>query len=96
MDLGNSFNLAWIGLSFDSYSGSDAANQYTVLGSNDAQSWVTLVDNTENQIPGYQNKILSGKYRNVRVNVIDIYNVDHGKSAAWEVGLYEVFVYESK
>lgn len=95
VDLGKSYNLAWIGLSFLSYGGSDAANQYTILASNDAQSWVKLIDNSQNQLPGYQSHILSGAYRYVQVDDINIYDVDHGKGADWEAGVFEISVYGS-
>jgi hypothetical protein len=95
VDLGKSYNLAWIGLSFLSYGGSDAANQYTILASNDAQSWVKLIDNSQNQLPGYQSHILSGAYRYIQVDDINIYDVDHGKGADWEAGVFEISVYGS-
>lgn len=93
VDLGQSYSLAWIGLSFQSIGGSDAVNRYTISGSNDASSWTKLVDNTDNLVPGFQSHILSGNYRYVRLDDYSIYDVDHGKEADWESGVYEISVY---
>lgn len=95
VDLEHVYDLAWIGLSFRSIGGSDAANQYTVQVSKDAQSWVTVIDNSANQIPGYQNHNLNGSYRHVQIYGINVQDVDHGKSADWEAGIFEVSVYGS-
>ncbi|KUJ08643.1 uncharacterized protein LY89DRAFT_724696 [Mollisia scopiformis] len=96
VDLEQNYNLAWIGLSFMSVGGSDCVNRYTVSGSTDDSSWIQLVDNTENLIPGYQAHILSGSYRYVKINDYSIWDVDHNKEADWEAGVYEISVYGSE
>lgn len=96
VDLGAVYDIAWIGLSFYSVGGSDAANRYTVSGSTDNSYWYTLVDNTENLHPGYQDHVVSGSYRYIKLNDYSVWDVDHNKEADWEVGVYEVYVYGSE
>ncbi|KAK9334419.1 hypothetical protein V1521DRAFT_442996 [Lipomyces starkeyi] len=48
VDLEKGYNIDWIGLSFLSVGGSDAANRYIVQGSTDGNYWYPLVDNTDN------------------------------------------------
>ena len=93
VDLGNVYSLAWIGLSFKSIGGSDAVNRYTVAGSIDGKRWMELVDNTRNLVPGFMNHGLTGAYRYVQVNSFAIWDVDHGKEADWETGVYQISVY---
>ena len=93
VDLGAVFSLSWIGLSFMSVGGSDAANQYTIVGSVDSRHWKELVDNTRNIMPGYMNHRLDGSYRYVQLDDLKVEDVDHNKEADWEVGLYQVSVY---
>ncbi|OIW30391.1 coagulation factor 5 8 type domain-containing protein [Coniochaeta ligniaria NRRL 30616] len=95
VDLGQVYNLAWIGLSFQSVGGSDSVNRYTVSASADNSYWVQLVDNTQNLIPGFTAHVLSGSYRYVKINDYSIWDVDHNKEADWEAGVYEVSVYGS-
>lgn len=93
VDLGQVYNLAWIGLSFMSVGGSDAVNRYVVSCSVDGSSWSQLVNNTGNLNPGFMAHVLSGRYRYVRLNDYSVWDIDHGKEADWEVGVYEISVY---
>ncbi|EFW99717.1 coagulation factor 5 8 type domain containing protein [Grosmannia clavigera kw1407] len=97
VDLGQTYALEWIGLSFLSVGGSDAANRYTLTGSNDGATWHQLADNTANLQPGFCDHIVTGNsYRYVRLDVSSIYDVIHDQEADWEAGLYEVYVYGQK
>ncbi|KAL2851108.1 hypothetical protein BJY01DRAFT_245210 [Aspergillus pseudoustus] len=93
VDLEDSYALSWIGLSFRSVSGSDAATRYLVYGSNDDTQWDLLVDNTQNGQPGFADHKLSGRYRYVKVTVTSVFDVAHGKGADWQLGVYEISVY---
>jgi len=96
VDLGQNYDLAWIGLSFVSVGGSDAANRYTVAASNDTSYWYPFVDNTENTHPGYMAHTLSGSFRYIKIEDFSVFDVDHNKEADWEVGVYEISVYGSE
>ena len=93
VDLGEVHSLSWIGLSFMSIGGSDAAYRYTIAGSADGKHWVELVDNTRNLSPGFMNHNVDGRFRYVQLNDLGVEDVDHNKEADWEVGLYQVSVY---
>ena len=93
VDLGGIHQLAWVGLSFVSIGGSDAANRYTVLGSADGQKWIELIDNTANVRPGFMNHDVAGAYRYVQLNDFSVFDVTHGKEADWELGVYQISVY---
>ena len=96
VDLKSPSHLSWIGLSFRSVSGSDCVERYTLYGSKDNETWVELVDNTDNDNPGYKSHIVSGTYRYVRLNTSSVYDIVHDTEATWEVGLYEASIYGTK
>lgn len=93
VDLGAVYTLDWVGLSFLSIGGSDAANRYTLAGSVDGTRWIELVDNTQNVRPGYANHDLQGQFRFVQLNDMSVWDVDHNKEADWETGLQQLSVY---
>jgi hypothetical protein len=96
VDLGQVYDIAWVGLSFMSVGGSDAANRYTVTASTDGSYWWTLVTNLDNTSPGWQDHVVSGSYRYIKLNDYSVFDIAHNKEADWEVGVYEVYVYGSE
>lgn len=95
VDLGDSHDLSWIGLSFMSVGGSDAVTRYTVSGSNDKKAFKVLHDNTNNLQPGFQSHALDGSYRYIQIDVISVWDVAHNTEADWEAAAYEISVYGS-
>lgn len=93
VDLGAAHRLTRVGLSFKTVGGSDAADRYTVETSNDKVHWTEQVDNTQNNVVGYQSHGLNGKFRYVRVTDFSTYDIAHHKEADWETGLYEISVH---
>ncbi|KAJ9134339.1 Coagulation factor 5 8 type domain-containing protein [Pleurostoma richardsiae] len=93
VDLGDSYGLSWIGLSFRSVSGSDSVERYLLSGSVDGETWTQLVDNTANILPGYKSHLIDGTYRYVRLNTTSVWDVVHNQAATWQAGLYELSVY---
>lgn len=93
VDLGQAYDLSWIGLSFMSVGGSDAVNRYTVSASKDLATWTILADNTQNLQPGFQPHRLSGEFRYVKLIDYSVWDVAHNKGAEWQAAVYEVSVY---
>lgn len=93
VDLGETYDLDRIDISAHTVGGSDAAHRYTVYGSNDNTNWTLLFDNSDNSRVGFQSNSLEGEFRYVKLHVNDVWDVAHGRSAAWEAGLHEVSVY---
>lgn len=94
VDLEEVHSLSWIGLSFLSVGGSDAVHQYLIKASNDGENWEEIVDNTQNNQPGFMSHRLDGlRYRYIELYDFNVLDVVHNKDADWEVGVYEVSVY---
>jgi hypothetical protein len=97
LDLGKKRKLTNVALSFKSVGGSDSAHRYTILGSNDNKNWTTLVNNNQNNIPGFQAHELTGNtYRYLKFQNNQVFDIVHNKSADWARGLYEMTVRAEK
>lgn len=93
VDLGRIRDLSRVDLSWRSYNGSETYSGYTVSGSVDGETWVSLVDRPANTTVGFTTDGLSGRYRHVRIEVHKVVNDHNGNGAAWAAGLVEVQVY---
>jgi len=94
VDLGAPSDLSWLGISFKTVSGSDNVHRYIVNGSLDGTRWTEIADNSQNMRIGYQDHLVSGRYRYVRIDVYDSFDLAHGRSGAtWATGIYEVSVH---
>lgn len=95
VDLGADHVLAQVDLTPRQVGGSETYVQYNITGSTDRQAWMTIVDETANQSPGFRTAVVSetGKFRYVRVNVHNVINVHNDNEADWAAGLHEVTVY---
>lgn len=93
VDLGRTRDLSRVDLSWRSYNGSETYSGYTVSGSVDGETWVSLVDRSANTTVGFTTDGLSGRYRHVRIEVRKVVNDHNGNGAAWAAGLVEVQVY---
>ncbi|MCL1631959.1 chitobiase/beta-hexosaminidase C-terminal domain-containing protein [Sporolactobacillus sp. CPB3-1] len=97
LDLGQKRKLTNVALSFKSVGGSDNAHRYTILGSNDNKNWTTLVNNNQNNIPGFQAHDLTGNtYRYLKFQNNQSFDIVHNKDADWARGLYEMTVRAEK
>ncbi|WNI31870.1 discoidin domain-containing protein [Streptomyces sp. ITFR-6] len=97
VDLGQQRDLTNVAMSFKSVGGSDNAHRYTILGSNDNKTWTTIVNNNQNNFPGFQAHDVTGKqYRYVKLQNKDSYDVVHNRSADWARGLYEMTIRAKK
>jgi hypothetical protein len=93
VDLGRKRDLSRVDLSWRSYNGSETYSQYTISGSKDGRTWVTLADRSANKTVGFTTDALDGRYRHVRIEVRNVVNNHNGNGAAWAAGLVEVQVY---
>lgn len=93
VDLGQSFDLSRVDLSWRSYNGSETYSGYTVEGSTDGTTWTRIVSRLANRSTGFTSDELSGSYRYIRVNVAKVVNDHNGNEADWAAGLVEVQVY---
>ncbi|MEW9555345.1 discoidin domain-containing protein [Nonomuraea sp. NPDC050783] len=97
LDLGQPRDLTTIGLSFRAVGGSDAAHRYTISGSNDNQNWTTIVNNNQNDFPGFQSHDLTGRtYRYLKYQNNDVWDVIHNWRADWARGMYEMTIRAEK
>jgi hypothetical protein len=104
LDLGRQRDLKTIGLSFKSVGGSDNAHRYAIYATNDVDAngvptnWQTVVNNKQNNVPGFQGHNLEGaSYRYVKWENSDNVDMAHGKTGqAWSRGLYELTVSATK
>ncbi|MFC8830418.1 discoidin domain-containing protein [Streptomyces sp. NPDC057137] len=97
VDLGQQRDLTNIAMSFKSVSGSDNAHRYTILGSNDNKTWTTIVNNNQNNFPGFQAHDVTGeKYRYVKLQNNDSLDMIHNKGAEWARGLNELTIKANK
>lgn len=92
VDLGDTYNLSWAGLTFRSVGGSMSVSLYKISGSTDNETWSELVDNSAHRLPGHKSHLLEGLYRYIRLDVSSVYDVEHNTSASWQAGLYEVTI----
>lgn len=74
--------------------GSDTAYRFKLEGSRDKQSWVELVDGSQNPVVGFvTNPIADNRqHRYVRLTVTDVLNVHNGNRALWADGIIELEV----
>jgi hypothetical protein len=93
VDLGRTFDLSRIDLSWRSYNGSETYSGYTVEGSADGATWTRIVSRLANRSTGFTSDGLEGSYRYVRVSVSKVVNDHNGNEADWAAGLVEVQVY---
>jgi hypothetical protein len=104
LDLGQQRDLGTIGLSFKSVGGSDNAHRYGIYATNDVDAagnptnWKIIVNNKQNNVPGFQGHNLDGdSYRYLKYVNVDNVDMAHGKTGqAWSRGLYEMTVSAKK
>ncbi|NNC11826.1 family 43 glycosylhydrolase [Planctomonas sp. JC2975] len=93
VDLGRTFDLSRVDLSWRSYNGSETYSGYTVEGSTNGTDWTRIASRLANRSTGFTSDGLSGSYRYVRVSVSKVVNDHNGNEADWAAGLVEVQVY---
>ncbi|MHA7985544.1 chitobiase/beta-hexosaminidase C-terminal domain-containing protein [Rathayibacter sp. CAU 1779] len=93
VDLGRSFDLSRVDLSWRSYNGSETYSGYTIEGSADGNTWVRIVSRLANRSTGFTSDDLAGSYRYVRVSVSKVVNDHNGNEADWAAGIVEAQVY---
>ena len=87
LELPEAATLSGVGFSSRLIGGSEATHYYQVLGSNDGQTWDTLVDAVDNTILGHNYQAASGVYKFVKLNITGNSRGD------WASGVYELAVY---
>lgn len=98
-DLGQVCDLANIQTSWYICKGSEGYYTYTVEGSNDRENWVKILDHTNkdsevvSKTYGFNSDMLSGKYRYVRLNVLNATLQNNPTNNWYTPTVYEVKIY---
>ncbi|WP_062217909.1 discoidin domain-containing protein [Streptomyces sp. NBRC 109706] len=95
VDLEEASRLDRISLTWKMVNGSETHASYRIEGSQDGESWTTLVDASDNKLVGFTTHALEGRpeARFVRVTVESVTNIHNGNGAGWARGLNEVTVF---
>ncbi len=94
VDLGDKYDLSRIDVAYRLYNGSEMYHKYKIYASNDGQNWTQLYDGTANNWVGFNSSKLDGRYRYVKLDVLEVRRADNNAlSNNWGSGLVEVEVY---
>lgn len=94
VDLGSTYRLSGIQVSWFMYKGSEGYYQYKVEASEDGENWTEILDKSDNKTYGFTADTLTGNGRYVRLSVTNA--VLHNNPNNWYTPtLYEVKVFGS-
>lgn len=97
VDLGKSYHINEVDISFKYIGGSETYSKYLIQGSNDGKSFTTVKDNIQNRIIGFNENVISSSndYRYIRLKVLGTYKASDDSLQNWAAGFNELTVYGS-
>ncbi|MCH4165142.1 MAG: discoidin domain-containing protein [Lentilactobacillus diolivorans] len=97
VDLGKSYLINEVDISFRYIGGSETYSKYLIQGSNDGKNFTTIKDNTQNRIIGFNENMISSSngYRYIRLKVLGTYKASDDSLQNWAAGFNELTVYGS-